>query len=119
MLYGYYTKVTSNYDWPENQEIWSDIGFTIPIFKATYKLEASGLSMFQLLFFSTFFYQRLKEMLYYSKQSPHQFTLAGVSFEITQLVISALRSRKLNKLIKANKKTIETIFYFYAGAFLC
>ncbi|CAG9326102.1 unnamed protein product [Blepharisma stoltei] len=118
LLHSYYSKVTGNNDWPENPENWGEVGLGPQFFNTNFNYDASGLCIFHLYFFATFFNISLKEMLNYSQQPPHQFPLAKYSFEVTNLVVLAVKQRKLNKLIKANKKTIETIFYFYAGAFL-
>lgn len=115
LLLSCFKSVTKSDRWPHKQEDWYEMGFnTDNIEKELIQNgTASLLNIFFLAsYFPSFYLEMLRVRRYYS------FDLFEIISSISQIALIILRKNKLSKLIKANGRALEVIFFFFAGIML-
>lgn len=96
---------------------WTEVGFSSnnPYQDdLIHDMAALGLMMF--MFLDKFFPITLEEIVKYSLNNEIAFLL--LAFDMTELAIFILRKGLLNELIAKSHKTLEVLFFFYAGCLM-
>ena len=101
----------------KDKELLTDIGFSSPTpYDSDLKHDTAALGLLQILFIDRYLPNSLLEMIKYSLESNIAFIL--IAFDISEISITSLRRKTLNKLIGKTNKPLETVFFLYAGCLL-
>ena len=112
LLLSCYKSVTKSDRWPHKEEDWYDIGFNTTDISQELKLNGT-ISLLNIFFLSSYFPNFYSEML--RVRSYYSFNLYEIIASISEITLAILRKNKLRKLIKANGRALEIIFFFFAG----
>lgn len=115
LLLSCYKSVTKSDRWPHKEEDWYDIGFNTTDISLELKLNGT-ISLLNIFFLSSYFPNFYSEML--RVRSYYSFNLYEIIASISDITLAILRKNKLRKLIKANGRALEIIFFFFAGVMI-
>ncbi|OMJ67449.1 hypothetical protein SteCoe_35388 [Stentor coeruleus] len=93
---------------------WTDLGFSKNNpYESDLKHDVASLGLLQLLFFERYLTESFSEIYNYCLENSMAFVL--IAFDISEICITVLRKKLLNKILNQTPKAIETIFFMYAG----
>ncbi|CAG9311206.1 unnamed protein product [Blepharisma stoltei] len=116
LLLSVYGSLTSEKNWPSGTNSWKKIG--ISSFEKEIKGKGVPEFLLFMLFMTNYFTNPIKDMLQESNIQEQKFPFTVTLLKLGNVVIKVLNENKLNKFIKSNNKTLEVIFFFYAGVVL-
>mmetsp|Transcript_15134 Transcript_15134/g.15137 ORF Transcript_15134/g.15137 Transcript_15134/m.15137 type:complete len:119 (-) Transcript_15134:2-358(-) len=67
---------------------------------------------------TNYFINPIKDILQESNIPEQKFPFTATLLKLGSIVIKVLNENRLNKFIKSNNKTLEVVFFFYAGVVL-
>lgn len=98
----------------KNKENWTDLGFSCNNpYETDLRHDAASLGLLQLLFIERYMPELLEESLNYCLSNNMAFIL--IAFDMSEISITILRKKLLNKLIAQSSKSVEILFFLYAG----
>ena len=98
----------------DNKDQWTDVGFSSNNpYEDDLNHDMAALGLFLIMFLDKYIPRTLEEMMRFSLENNISFV--ALAFDITEIVVVALRRRKLNKLMIESQKCLEVIFFLYAG----
>jgi hypothetical protein len=96
------------------KETWIDIGFSSNNpHHDDLKHDVAPLGLFQLLFIEKFMPEFVEEFLNYCLEQNMAFIM--IAFDMSEISVVVLRKKLLNSIINQSSKSVETIFFLYAG----
>jgi hypothetical protein len=93
---------------------WTDLGFSKNNpYESDLKHDVASLGLLQLLFFERYLTESFSEIYNYCLENSMAFVL--IAFDISEICITVLRKKLLNKVLNQTSKVVETVFFMYAG----
>lgn len=115
LLLSTYKSVTKSDRWPHKFEDWYEMGFSTGNIELEL-MQNGTITLLNIFFLASYFPTFYSEMLRVRRYYP--FDLYNIISSISQISMKILQKNKLSKLIKANGRALEVIFFFFAGIML-
>ncbi|OMJ87747.1 hypothetical protein SteCoe_10492 [Stentor coeruleus] len=96
---------------------WTDLGFSQNNpYESDLKHDVASLGLLQLLFFEKYLIESFNDIYNYCLENNMAFVL--IAFDISEICVTVLRKKLLNKILNETTKVVETVFFMYAGCLM-